>query len=118
MPSVPITAALNGDNTVVSGVAGFAIRVLGYVLSTTFAAAGSVTATWGSDTGGGFSALSGALPFQAVGTAFTNPPAVVAPAAPPGSRGWFQTAAGKALNLKLSGAQQMAGHLIYELASQ
>lgn len=104
-----ITASSSGDNTVVSGVAGFAIRVIGYVL--TFSAA--VNAQWYSDTGGSKVALSGLL--YGVGT---SPPPAVAPEALPGARGWFQTASGKALNLNLSGAVAVGGHVIYELVSQ
>src|SRR5215471_1579119 len=107
--SAPITASASGDNTVVTAVAGYAIRVIGYCL--TFSAA--VNARWMSDVGGGAVALSGLL--YGVGT---GPPAVSASDVGVNGRGWFQTAAGKALNLNLSGAVAVGGHVLYELVSQ
>lgn len=107
MLTAPIAASSSGDNSIVSGVAGFAIRVIGYVLSFS----GTVNAKWMSDTGGGAVALSGLL----YGVADTQ---VVAPATDQTARGWFQTASGKALNLNLSGAVAVGGHVVYELVSQ
>jgi hypothetical protein len=107
--SAVISASASGDNTVVAAVPGYAIRVVGYVL--TFSAA--VNARWMSDVGGGAVALSGLL--YGVGT---GPPPVAAPEMAFAARGWFQTAPGKALNLNLSGAVAVGGHVLYELAGQ
>src|SRR5262245_14138300 len=107
--TAPITASASGDNTIVSAQPGYAIRVIGYVL--TFS--GAVNAQWFSDLGGGAVALSGLL--YGLGTA---PPPLVALEPGPNARGWFQTGAGKALNLKLSAATAVGGHLLYELLSQ
>jgi hypothetical protein len=111
MPSAVIAASSSGDNVVVAGVAGYAVRVLSYTLS--FSAA--VNAKWMSDTGGGAVALSGSGLHYGVGT---SPAPVVVPAPGPNARGLFQTAAGKALNLNLSGAVPVGGQVLYELAAQ
>jgi hypothetical protein len=66
-----------------------------------------------SDVGGGAVALTGLL--YGVGT---SPAPVVAGGVAPAGRGLFQTAAGKALNLNLSGAVAVGGLVVYELASQ
>jgi hypothetical protein len=106
--SAPITAAASGDNVVVAAVPGYAIRVIGYVLDFL----GTVNAQWKSDVGGGAVALSGLLS----GVSASAP--VVAPAVAANARGWFQTASGKALNLNLSAAVAVGGHLLYELIAQ
>jgi len=106
--SAPITASASGDNTIVAAVPNFAIRVIGYCL--TFSAA--VNAKWMSDVGGGAVALSGLL--YGVGAA---PIPVNLPDVGTNARGWFQTAAGKALNLNLSGAVAVGGHVVYEMVS-
>jgi hypothetical protein len=105
--SAVIAASASGDNTVVAAVAGFAIRVIGYNLSFS----GTVNAKWMSDTGGSAVALSGLIygiadTQNALGDVGLN------------ARGWFQTAAGKALNLNLSGAVAVGGHVLYELVAQ
>jgi hypothetical protein len=102
-----ISAAGNGDNTVVAAVAGYRIVVLGYVL----VGSGAVNATWKSDTGGGAVALSGAIPLGAQ-TVVTAP---AIPATSDSDAGYMQTASGKALNLNLSGAVGVFGHLSYAL---
>jgi len=99
-----INASASGSNTVVAAVVGRRIRVVHYLAI----AAGDVTATW----------LSAA-------TAISGPMAIpqnggMAPSAgvssPAGILGQFQTEVGEALNLSLSGAISVGGHLTYILA--
>ena len=106
--TAPITASASGDNVVVAGMPNYAIRVLGYVISF----AGAVNARWMSDVLGGAVALTGQLTGVAAGTNIT------ASVVGANARGWFQTAPGKALNLNLSGAVQVNGHVLWELVSQ
>ena len=110
--SKAISVSASGDNTVVTGVANFAVRVLGYVLT----ASAAVNARWMSDTAGNAKALSGLLYFTLTTSGSIS--VVVAPVVPMNGRGWFQADAGKDLNLNLSGAQAVGGHLLYELVSQ
>jgi hypothetical protein len=105
--SAPITASASGDNVIIAAVPGYAIRVIGYVLS--FAAAAN--ARWMSDVGGGAVALSGLI-YGGVASAAT------ASAVGANARGWFQTLSGKALNLNLSAAVAVGGHVLYEMVSQ
>ena len=95
-----IDDALSPDNTIVAAVAGKKIRVLGFFL----VAAGAVTARFESDTGGvaltGQMTLAAGDPFVASGF---NP------------LGWFETVAGKLLNLELSAAVSVDGALTYVL---
>ena len=107
--SAQITASALGDNVVVAGVAGYAIRVVGYTL--TFAAA--VNARWMSDVAGGAVALTGLL----YGLGAAPLPVTVAPPGP-SARGWFQTGSGKALNLNLSAAVAVGGHILFEYIPQ
>lgn len=102
--SVPIkTAAIacssSGANTIVNGVSGKAIRVLGYVI----VANGAVNAKWQSasadKTGLAYLAANGG---------------VVAPMAPLGGGYWFDTAVGEALVLNLSVAVAVGGHVTYQ----
>ena len=111
MLTASIAASSNGDNTIVSAVAGFSIRVISYVLSFS---TGTVNAKWMSGTGGGATALTGLIygPLAA-GASQT----VVAPANDGNARGWFQTDGGKALNLNLSAGVAVGGHVVYELVS-
>lgn len=105
-----INASAAGDNTIVSaGNANQKIRVLSYVL----VAAAGVSVTWKSGTGGSTTAKSGAMPLIA-GT-----PLAVADSPPgaAGPRGHIETLPGEALNLSLSGAVLVAGHLTYVLIS-
>ncbi len=106
MAFAEISAANNGDNTIVSGVTGKRIRVTGYLL----VASGAVNAKWksaGND-------LSGAIPLAAQ----TVLPASVTPSFPGGaSKGWLETNPGEDLILNLSGATLVAGHLSYEYAN-
>jgi len=92
-----ISAASSGDNTVVAAVASHKIRVLSYVL----VAAGSVTARWESGAGG--TAKTGVMTLAA------GVPLVV----PLEREGHFETAVAALLNLELSGAVQVSGHLTY-----
>lgn len=96
---VAIDTATSGDTTIVAAVAGRKIRVHSYVL----VGGGTVTARFESGAGGG--ALSGqmSLYFGAVIAAPHNP------------AGWFDTVAGELLNLELSGAESVDGHLTYSL---
>lgn len=92
-----IDAAASGDaNAVIAAVSGKAIRVMCY----TVVAAADVTVTWKS----GSTAISGAMDLPAKGGA--------SPASP---LGMMQTAEGAALNLTLSGAVQVSGHVGYIL---
>lgn len=89
-----VAAASSGDNAIVAAVTGAKIRVLSYVLS----AAGTVNAKWRSAT----TDKSGLL-YMVANT--------VVPAGSPA--GLFETAAGEALNLNLSGAIAVGGHITY-----
>jgi hypothetical protein len=111
VPSQPISASASGDNSVIAGQPGYAIRVIAYVL--TFS--GAVNAKWMSDIGGSAVALSGLLYGPLASGA---PTSIVAPAADFGARGWFQTAVGKALNLNLSAAVPVGRHILYEVVGQ
>lgn len=91
-----INAAANDDNEIVAAVSGKKIRVLTY----TFQAANPVNATWKS---GSSTNLSGALPQ----TANTGISTTFCPI------GHFETASGQALNLYLSAAVQVSGHITY-----
>ena len=95
-----ISAAGNGDNTVVAAVATKKIKVLGVVLK----AAGAVNVRFESGASG--TALTGVM------SMFANDPGVVVPIAPMGEH-WFETAAGALLNLELSGAVQVSGFIVY-----
>lgn len=90
-----VSASAAGDNTVVAAVASKKIRVISYVL----VAAGAVTAKWRSGT----TDISGPLAFAANGGA--------APGYNP--FGFFETASGAALNLNLSAAVTVGGHITY-----
>lgn len=98
---IKIDAASNGDNQLIAAVAGKMIRVL----SMFFVVAGAVNAKFQSDSGGSASDLTGALPLAANGGA----------SLPFNPHGWIQTAAGKKLNLNLSGAIQISGSITYAL---
>ncbi len=94
-----INAASSGDNTVVAAVSGKKLRVLQY----TFVCAAATDVTWKSGTGTGAVALSGTMSIAAnsgLSTAFSPV-------------GLFETAAGSALNLYLSAANQTSGTLVY-----
>jgi len=93
-----IDAATSGDNTIVTAVTGKRIRVLSYVL----VSAGTVTARFESGAGG--TALTGQM------TTAAN--SVIS--APYNPHGHFQTAEGALLNLELSGAVSVDGHITYE----
>lgn len=91
-----IDAAASGANAVIAAVSGKSIRVMCY----TVIAAADITITWKSGT----TAISGAMDLPAKGGA--------SPASP---LGMMRTAEGEALNLTLSGAVQVSGHVGYIL---
>lgn len=95
-----IDDATSGNNTIVAAVTGKKIRVLGYVL----VAGGAVNARFESDADG--TALTGVMTLAAAGD-------VIAPGYNPS--GHFETVAGELLNLELSGAVSVDGHLTYVL---
>lgn len=92
-----IDAATSGNNTLVAAVASRKIRVLAYMLESS----GTVTVRFESDADG--TALTGQMPTTAqnILSAGFNP------------AGWFETVAGELLNLELSGAVGVDGHLTY-----
>lgn len=90
-----INASSSGDNTIVPAVSDVKIRVVHYV----FTVASDVNVRWESSAGG--TALSGVMSFTAgVQSAFSPV-------------GLFETISGELLNLELSGAVQVSGHLAY-----
>ncbi len=92
-----VSASSSGDNTLVAAVAGKNIRVLAYVL----VASAAVTARF--EDGAGGAALSGQMQLGANGgvSAGFNP------------AGWFETSDNTLLNLELSGATSVDGHVTY-----
>lgn len=105
MKSAIIGTSNSGANTIVAGVSGKRIRVLGFVLSFS----GTLNAQWQDS---GTNNLSGPL-YGVAGTV------VAAPAVPPvvGSQpGWFDTTAqGQALVLNLSAGTAVGGFVLYDL---
>ncbi len=103
MKFASISAASSGSNEIVAAVTGKRIKVLAY----TVIAAGDVSITWRSAS----TAISGAMSIAQNGGA--------APAAgasgPLGFVPLLQTESGEALNLNLSSAVQVSGHLTYVL---
>lgn len=97
-----IAASSSGDNELVAAVTGKKIRVLAYCIVGNDAA---VTARFESGAGG--TALSGQMK---LGTALATNFGFAAGFNP---AGWFETAEGQNLNLELSAAQSVAGHLTY-----
>lgn len=92
---IPISYATASTTELVPALAGNRI----YVLSYTLVSAGAVTATFKSAT----DAITGAMSL-ATGVAASNVD---------NDYGLFRTAEGEALNLTLSGAVQVSGHLAY-----
>jgi len=92
-----IDASVSGDNTIVALVAGAKIRVLSYAL----VCAAAVDVRFESNAGG--AALTGLMSFDANG-GISVPHSWV---------GHFETVAGQLLNLELSGAIQVSGHITY-----
>jgi len=92
-----INAAGSGDNTLIAAVADKKIRVLQYALVT------SAAITVRFESGAGGSALSGQMQFAANG-------GISVPFNP---LGHFETAANTLLNLELSSADSVGGHLTY-----
>ncbi len=103
MKYAAISASGSGANAIVAAVPGKRIRVAGYVLSF----GGTVNAKWQSAS----TDLSGLI----YGLAATFAQAAPMPKGERGGQaGHFETAAGEALNLNLSGAVAVGGHLAYE----
>ena len=96
----PISVAGAGDNPVVAADAAKKVKVLSYVL----VADAAVAVKWRRGT----TDLSGAMSFIANSGA-------VAPAVSPADGWWFETGINEALNLNLSGAVGVRGHLSYTL---
>ena len=92
-----IDDAVSGDNTLVAAVTGKKIRVLNYTLVT------SAAVNVRFESGAGGTALTGVMEFDANSGASVDC----------GHTGCFQTAAGALLNLELSGAVSVDGHLTY-----
>lgn len=93
---VVISAASSGNNAIVAALASKRIKVISYA----FVASGSVSAKWRSAN----TDLSGAMPFAANGGVALSS----TPQAP-----LFQCAVNEALNLNLSSAVGVYGHLSY-----
>lgn len=101
--SVPVSVNSNGDNTLIAGVAGRRIMVVGYVLM----GAGTVTAKFTDGAGG---TVLGTLPLT------TTYPTVapIAPISPvAGQQGWMCGTAGNALVMNLSSGVFAYGHISY-----
>ena len=101
MKFAKIDASASGNNEIVAAVTGKRIRVVGY----TIIATGTVTVKWRSAS----TDLSGGMALAANGG--TTPSVSVL--SPAGMFGVFQTEPGEALNLNLSGAVAVGGHLVY-----
>ena len=93
-----IDASSSGDNEVVAASSGKVIRVLAY----TIVSAGTVTAKWRSAT----TDISGPMPLVASSGVSPSPLQRY-------DQCLMQTSAGQALNLNLSGAIAVGGHLTY-----
>ncbi len=96
-----VNASASGSNTIVAAVTNKRIRVLSYVII----AAGDVSATWQSAS----NALSGPMASAAHGGAAPS----AGQATPGGLIGQFETNQGEALNLNLSAAVAVGGHITY-----
>ena len=98
---VKIAASSNGANTLVTGVTGFRIMVLGYVI----VASGTVNAKFVD----GSTDITG--PMNLVANAGVA--AALAPMSEHSEIGWFQTSSGANLVLNLSAGVEVDGHLTY-----
>lgn len=96
--TVAIAASSSGNNEIVAAQTGKVIRVLGYVLSSS----GTVNAKWRTAN----TDKTGLIYMVA-----NNQVQVALPSQPDDF--WFETVAGEALNLNLSGAVAVGGHLSY-----
>lgn len=100
--SAAIACSSSGNNEIVAAVSGKSIAVLGYVL----VANGAVNVKWRSAS----TDKTGLLYLAANGGAAVP----VVPLSKLGAGAcWFATAAGEALNLNLSGAVAVGGHVLY-----
>lgn len=95
----PIAASSSGDNTIVDAMEGKKIRVLGYVL----VGAGAVNVKFQSGAAG--DDLTGVMPIAGAGGGI---------AATPSGLGQFETDKGELLNLNLSDAVAVTGHVTYQ----
>lgn len=95
-----VAASQSGDNTIIAAVTGKKIRVLGYML----VGAGAVDVFFQSGAAG--DVISGTMAIAAAGGTI---------AAPPSGLGYFETDKSELLNLNLSGAIAVSGHLTYQL---
>ena len=102
MKFAAVSASASGDNEIVAGVNGKRIRLLSGLLSFS----GTVNAKWRSGT----TDVSG-LYYGTLGPPFPFQPG---PIGPGGRTPHLQTAPGEALNLNLSGATAVGGHIVYE----
>lgn len=93
-----VSISSSGDNQIVAAVTGKKIKVL----SATLVSSGTVSVKWRSGT----TDLSGAMPLVA-NSGF------VLPASSPGQGHYFETAVTTALNINLSGAVAVSGHISY-----
>lgn len=93
-----ISASSSGDNLIVASVSAKKIKVL----SATLVSSGTVSVKWRSGT----TDISGAMPLVA-NSGF------VLPASSPGQGHYLETAVTTALNINLSGAVQVSGHISY-----
>lgn len=94
-----IATSTSGDNTIVAAVTGRKIRVLGYVLS----ANAAVNTKWRS-------ASTDKTGLRYFGSAGQES---IAPLSDDPEVFWFETAAGEALVLNLSGAVAVGGYVVY-----
>lgn len=94
-----VSVAGSGNNTLVAAVTGKKIRVLAMQLTMS-----GTTVTWAFQTAAGGTALTGTMGPIAQGVTVTWPFCPL---------GHFETVAGQLLNLSLSGAQAVAGSLVY-----
>lgn len=92
---IAVSASTSGDNTILAAVTGKRIRLIAAALTV----AGAVNAKWQSSTAGD---LSGVYVLSASGDG------IVLPYNP---AGWVETVAGEALELNLSGAVAVTGHV-------
>lgn len=92
---IAISASASGDNAILAAITAKRIRLVAVALT----AAGAVNVKWKS---GASTDLSSAMVLAASGDGFVLPYNVA---------GWVETAAGEALNLNLSGAVAVTGHV-------
>lgn len=102
MLTAAIAASSNGNNEIVAAAAGYKYRVIAFQLSF----GGTVNAKWRSA-----STDKTGLFYGILGAQVESPQL---PANAGGPSGQFDTAAGEALNLNLSGGVAVGGYVVYE----